>query len=308
MSKFLNPSRSGTAVLVAVFVGTAASGMPPFGDFGQPANLETIPGSSPALNTPAVDGCASQAPDGLSIVFNSNRSGSQDLYIAKRGSTDQGFGTPQRLPAPVNLTDSDEFCPTLTRGGRLYFSSTRAGDIGDLYVSRQGPAGWSAPTELGGDINTGAMEESVSLYENSAGNSVLVFSRRNANGTGGQIFESVDGGPATLVGGGPNAVGSNNRPSLTHDGKTIFFDSVRPGTLGGPDLYYATRSGPDGPFGAAVHLSELSSPTFDARPFISWKGTVLTFSSARTGSESAAPDIWYTTREKDSSMEFRVAP
>jgi Tol biopolymer transport system component len=51
-------------------------------------------------------------------------------------------------------------------------------------------------------------------------------------------------------------------------------------------------------FGPAKHLSSLNSPAFDARPGISWDGRELIFSSNRSGSESAAPDIWITSREK----------
>ena len=54
------------------------------------------------LNSPAVDGCASLSRDGLTLLFNSNRTGNFDLYVATRASKDVGFGTPRALPAPVN--------------------------------------------------------------------------------------------------------------------------------------------------------------------------------------------------------------
>ena len=94
-------------------------------DWSGPMNLEALPGSSTAVNTPAVDGCASHSPDGLTIVFNSNRSGADfDLYMATRPSTSEGFGTPVRLPAPVN-SSANEACATIANGHRLYFSSDR---------------------------------------------------------------------------------------------------------------------------------------------------------------------------------------
>src|SRR3982751_710040 len=89
-------------------------------DWSAPANLESLPGSSPAINTPAVDGCASHSQDGLTLVFNSNRSGDFDLYMATRSSTSEGFGAPVRLPAPVNSTNN-EACATIANGHRLYF-------------------------------------------------------------------------------------------------------------------------------------------------------------------------------------------
>jgi len=101
-----------------------------------------------------------------------------------------------------------------------------------------------------------------------------------------------------LVAGGANSSASDNRPSVTRDGLTIFFDSTRTGTLGGPDLYYATRSNTWEPFGPAIHLTSLSSSVFDARATISKDGSFLTFSSQRAGGEGPAPDMYYATREK----------
>jgi len=117
-------------------------------------------------------------------------------------------------------------------------------------------------------------------------------------GTDGEILESVDGAPARPVGGGPSSSASDNRPSITRDGLTIFFDSDRYGTLGGSDIFYATRSSTSEDFGPAIHIDAVNSPAFDARPFISFDGQTLLFSSARPGNPSPAPDMWYSTRRK----------
>ena len=262
------------------------------------ANLESLPGSSSAVNTAAVDGCASHSPDGLTIVFNSSRGGNQDLYMATRSSTSQGFGAPTALPGPVN-SSANEACPTIANGHRLYFSSDRDDPAYDLYVSRLGAGGWSDPVNLGSDINRpGWLDEAVDFFEDEDGNEVMIFTSRLPNGTQGKIYQSVNGGPASLVPGGPHSSASDARASVTNDGLAIFWDSTRSGGLGGPDLYYATRSSTSQPFGTAVHLQQLSSPAFDARPYISKDGTFLTFSSGRAGSESPAPDIWFATRDK----------
>jgi Tol biopolymer transport system component len=268
-------------------------------DWSAPASLESLPGSSTAVNTPAVDGCASHSQDGLTIIFNSNRGGAdQDLYMATRSSKSEGFGTPVRLPAPVN-TSANEACATIATGNRLYFSSDRDDPAYDIYVTKRGPNGWSKPANLGPNINTpGWLDEAAAFYDD-GGNEVMLFSSRGSGGAGdGNIYESVNRGPKSLLAGGPNSSASDNRPSVTRDGLTIFFDSTRTGSLGGPDLYYATRSSTSQPFGTAIHLQHLSSPAFDARAVISKDGSFLTFSSGRSGSESPAPDIWLTTRDK----------
>ena len=287
----------GAGGLAAIATATAVAAKN-WDSWSTPVNLESLPGSSSAGNSPAVDGCASHSADGLTIVFNSNRAGNQDLYMATRSSTSEGFGTPVLLPAPINGPSNDA-CPTVANGHRLYFSSDRDDPSYDIYVSKRGPNGWSQPQNLGPNINTaGWLDEAAAFYDD-GGDQVMLFSSRQAGGAGdGNIYQSVNGGPKSLVAGGPNSSASDNRPSVTRDGLTIFFDSTRSGGLGGPDLYYATRSSTSQPFGPAIHLQSLSSSVFDARATISKDGSFLTFSSQRPGGESAAPDIYYASREK----------
>src|SRR5256885_11970971 len=122
----------------------AAVAMPGFGEWSAPANLETLPGSATDINTAAVDGCSSLSPDGLTIVFNSNRTGNFDLYMATRSSKTEGFGAPVSLPEPVN-SSANESCATIATGKRLYFASDREDAAYDRYVTRLGPNGWSTP-------------------------------------------------------------------------------------------------------------------------------------------------------------------
>jgi len=278
-------------------VAGAAWAMPPFGPWSAPDNLANLPGTGPGISTPAVDGCASLSRDGLTLIFNSNRTGNFELYVATRPDTSSGFGSPRALPAPVN-GPANESCATFGPGNRLYFASDRDDPAYDLYVTKKGPNGWSTPHNLGPNINRpGWLEESPAFYE-AGGHEIMLYSARRPDGTDGEILESVDGAPAKPVGGGPYSSASDNRPSITRDGLTIFFDSDRYGTLGGPDIFYATRSSTSEDFGPAIHIDAVNSPGFDARPFISFDGQTLLFSSARPGNPSPAPDMWYSTRIK----------
>lgn len=282
---------AGLSAAATIGLATAAAvAMPSFGDWSTPANIESLPGSSTEINTESIDGCASISPDGLTLAFNSFRTGNQQIYLATRSSTSEGFGDPVMLPATVN-TQGLESCPTITRGHRLYFTRTQ-GDPGDLFVSKLGPNGWSEAQRLGPAVNnTGTVEESASIYEDDDGREVLVFSRRPAGpfvGPNGKIYQSVDGGPATLVAGGPHSSASDNRPSVTHDGRTIFWDSDRTGALGGPDYWYATRTSTSQPWGQAIHIPQVSSAVADTRPFVNWRGDELII--------SASSDIWFATR------------
>jgi len=284
---------AGAGVAGLLVLATGAMAMPAFTDWSAPADIESLPGSSSDVNSASIDGCASISPNGLTLAFNSFRSGNQQIYLAHRSSTSEGFGAPEMLPEPVN-GPAQEFCPTIMQGNRLYFSSSRGGDPGDIYVSKLGPKGWSAPQNLGSSVNAaGSVEESATFYEDEDGREVLLFSRRPPGplvGPNGKVYQSVGGAPATLVGGGVNSSSSDNRPSVTHDGKTIFWDSQRTGSLGGPDIWYATRGSTSETWGQAVHLSQVSTAAADTRPYVSWDGETLIV--------SANNDMWISTREK----------
>lgn len=288
----LIPGSARHALVVTGLLATGGVAMPAFEEWSALADIESLPGSSTDINSASIDGCASISPDGLTLAFNSFRTGGQQIYLATRESTSEGFGDPVMLPATIN-TPGIESCPTITRGKRLYFTRTR-GDPGDLFVSRLGPNGWSEAERLGPAINDPALvEESASFYEDDQGREVMVFSRRPPGplvGPDQKIYQSVDGAPATLVAGGPHSSSSDARPSVTHDGRTIFWDSLRTGTLGGPDIWYATRSNTSEAWGHAIHLPQLSSSMGDVRPFVSWRGDMMLVGTAN--------DIYFADRSK----------
>ena len=282
---------------VALCTSAVVTGMPGFGTWSAPVKVNSGVGSAGPINTGSVDGCVTLSRDGLDIYFTSMRSGKFQLYTAHRSSTALAFGPPQRLPDTINAENAA--CPSIIGRNTLYFIRAINGDPGDIYVSHRSSGDWG-PAVAVDFMNSELLDETVAAYEDEQGREVLMWSSRNQDGSGGVILQYVEGGDVELVPGSPNEVGSNNRASITHDGLTIFFDSVRPGGLGGPDLYYATREHTSDPFGPAVHLESLSSPGFDARPWIIWNGTQLFFSSNREGSTSPAPDVWMASRNKSS--------
>lgn len=300
----LRPVAYALGTLAFAFASATGGEAKNWGNWSAPVSIESLPGSSSLLNTPAVDGCPSLSPDGLEIYFTSNRPGGLggvDIWMASRSSTAVGFGDPVNLGAAINRS-ADDSCPTMTQGGRLFFGSRRHDPVphGDLYVARRGPKGWGVVERLGPNINSdGVIEESVALFEDEGGNEVIHFNR------GGRIYYSVNFGPAQLAPGGVNSSSIDKRPGVRKDGLEIFWDSERYGTLGGSDFWTATRSSTSDPWGTAVHLPSLSAPGpggffgpgFDARPFLSRDGSTLVFGSVRDGGEGVV-DLYISTRQK----------
>lgn len=82
--------------------------------------------------------------------------------------------------------------------------------------------------------------------------------------------------------------------SLTGDELEIFFQSNRPGGSGGFDLWMATRTSTEEPFGNIRPLYELNSPEGDVGPYIMPDGLTLYFISFRDDSNKQG--IYKATR------------
>lgn len=88
------------------------------------------------LNTTFEDQQPNVSHDGLTIVFASNRGGNMDIYMAKRASTADAWGTPRDISVDLNFptAGSAETRPSLSWDmQRLYY-----GADGQVYLSHKG--------------------------------------------------------------------------------------------------------------------------------------------------------------------------
>jgi Tol biopolymer transport system component len=97
--------------------------------------------------------------DGNTLFFASNRplSGDKvkDFDIWKVVRTKSGWGNPENLGAIIN-TPSDEFYPSITRSGNIYFTAAYKGGPGreDIYVAKWANNTFEKPIALDTAINT----------------------------------------------------------------------------------------------------------------------------------------------------------
>lgn len=291
-------SRRGALACGGMILAASAVGASQFGGWRLPVNAQE--GSDPALNTEFNDGCPILSHDGLSLYLASNRPGGlggQDIWVAHRRNTRSGWDAPINLGAPVNSA-FDDFCPAPGPHRTLFFVSRRDEPNGDIYRTRSTRRGWEQPVRLGPEINSADQEWSPSWFLDDEGREVLYFSSTRPGGPGLQdIYYSVNYGPAHLAPGALNTEFDDARPNVRRNGREIVFDSTRPGTLGGPDLWTATRSSTSAPWSQPTHLSQLSSTAADTRATLSWDGTYLVFGSARAGGEGSS-DIYVSKRHK----------
>lgn len=125
-------------------------------------------------------------------------------------------------------------------GSALYFSSNRQGGFGgyDLYVSYNKDGDWTAPQNLGAEVNSVGNEitpffDGVNLY----------FASNYHAGMGGyDLFQSdVVMGEWTYplnLGNGINSPGDDYYPALKQGDQTLYFSSNRLGGRGSDDIYF----------------------------------------------------------------------
>ena len=300
--------------LAGIVVFAAVAHAMHFSAWGTAVKLDEITGNHADLNTPSLDGCPIQSPDGLSLYMATNRPGGKgglDIWVASRSSTKDGWGAPENLPEPINSA-LDDFCPTPLHGDGLLFVSRRgeAGvtcGLGDIYYARRNPAhGWSEPSHLAcaPDGPNSPLDEQGPSYVQG----MLYFSSSTLPpGNSGELYVSektgdMEFGPATPMTELNDAGANDIQPNVRKDGREIVFSSNRTGSAGA-DIWSATRASVDSPWSAPVNLGpNVNTPLGESRPSFSWDGEQLLFGRAGGAGTNeggtGASDIYVTTREK----------
>ena len=238
----------------------------------------------------------------------SNRPGGQgllDIWVSNRESTDDPWGAPENLGAPVNSA-ADDFCPTPVRGGGLFFVSREANagscGLGDIYFTRNNPAkGWTEPRNLGcapGGPNTALDEQGPSYVENDD-DAFLFFSSSSAVVPGDiYVSQKLSGwnfGGSVPAAGLNDAAANDIQPNVRKDGLEVVFSSNRAGGLGAQDIWVATRDAFGAPWSAPVNLGGgVNTAAAESRPSLSKNARQLLFGRA-PGPEGIG-DIYVSTR------------
>jgi hypothetical protein len=278
---------------------------PDFSDWSTAQKVDEIEGNSPEVNTPSLDGCPMESPDGLSLYMASNRPGGLgglDIWVSRRDSPDAAWGAPENLGEPVNSA-ADDFCPTPIHGGGLFFVSREAlpGSCGlaDIYFTRRDPArGWSEPEHLAcapAGPNSALDEQGPSYVQ-----ARLYFSRSSATVAGDLYVSKKHGmtfGPAEPITELNDPSANDIQPNVRKDGREIVFSSNRSGTLGSQDLWAATRASVEDPWSAPVNLGPaVNTAAGETRPSLSWDAETLYF--GRMPGPEGSTDIYVSTRAK----------
>lgn len=217
---------------------------------------ETPLNAGPAVNGPANELCPTLATNARELYFVSDRAGgcgAQDLYVARRADKRDDFSwqTPENLGCLIN-SPSNDFTPSpwedeSTGRAVLYFSSNRPGGPGgtDIYYATSEDEGVFGVAAIDWSLSTSSDDQRPHVRKDGL---EIFFDSNRPGSLGADLWTSTRAdtadpwSPATNLGATVNSSATEGRPSLSFDGRTLYFMSSRPGGSGGIDLYVTDRS------------------------------------------------------------------
>ena len=203
-------------------------------------------------------------------------------------------------PVPNISTPSDEYLGTLSPDGQYFYFTRR------MYVTDNSPFGqggkvqrefFSCSEKKGGNFGMGAaLPEPFNNAEGEGSptinltNDLLIFVQRhnvklqNASYPNYDLYFSEYDGygwtePKPLQGKVNRSDSWESQPSLSSDGRVLFFASDRPGGYGGSDIWYSTRKS-DGSWNDPVNMGPtINTDRNERSPFLHTDSKTLYFSS-----------------------------
>jgi outer membrane protein OmpA-like peptidoglycan-associated protein len=217
---------------------------------------------------------------------------------------------PENLGPGVNSKDA-EYSPSLTADRQtLVFTRRslpldiadpyRGSEVENFFISHYDGTRWTDARDMGAPLNTSGNEGAQSL---SADGRELFFTACNrADGMGScDIYYSLRTGtrwsPPINLGAGINSPYWDSQPSVSSDGKKLYFSSARPGSYGNMDIWVATRDD-KGQWGNVQNLGPvINTAGRELSPFIHPDNQTLYFASDGHAGMGGL-DLFYSTLDE----------
>jgi tetratricopeptide (TPR) repeat protein len=211
----------------------------------------------------------------------------------------------------INTVDN-EYWPSITADGQTMMFTRQANNKNnpdtyvvaqeDFYISIYSDSSWQKAYNAGPPLNTRHNEGAQSLSSDGSYMYFTACDRSEGLGSCDIYFSAFRNGKWTEPANLKSPVNTSrweSTPSISADGKTLFFSSSRPGGIGGKDIWYS-RLSDNNLWENPVNLGNLVNTTGDEMsPFIHFDGKTLYFASdGRVG--MGGFDL-YVTRMKDDS-------
>ena len=223
------------------------------------------------------------------IFLKSEKADNRNKIVATKSARDARFAAvainnpvpfePKTLGDKINTPQYSEYLPTLTADGETMIFTRLMGRQEDLFSSKKIEGEWGLATAVE-ELNT---ENSEGAQAISADGKLLMFAARDRpDGLGSHdiYYSKKQKDKWTPAKGFPaiNTEWWESQPSISADGRTIYFTSNRPGGLGGLDIWYVRFEA--GKWQAAKNLgAPINTSWDDQTPFIHPDGMTLYFTS-----------------------------
>ena len=189
---------------------------------------------------------------------------------------------------PVNLgksinSDHDEYLPTTTSDGeQIVFTRQKSKDNEDVMISHFVKGKWTKSRSFGKEINT-KNNEGMAKFETHGKAFYFAGCLRSDTEGGCDIYkaelENGEVSEVVRVEGNLNSASWDSQPSITCDGRFMFFSSSREGGKGGGDIWMS-RLGKNGEWSYPENLGgTINTEGDEEAPFVSSDGQTLYFTS-----------------------------
>ncbi|MBU0487378.1 MAG: OmpA family protein [Bacteroidetes bacterium] len=248
-----------------------------------------------ALNTDYADHSPIFIGDESQIVFSSSRQGStggkiyegynfyDDIWISDNVNGE--WQKPRNMGHEMNTIRHDAAVGISVDGLQLLVYVYDDRELGDIYISKFVNGDWSGPDPVKGGVNT-RMNETDAAF--SADGKYILFSSLRKDGFGGLDMYQADLMPdgsywnVRNLGDVLNTPFDERSPYLHPDGKTLYFASNGPGSMGGFDIFQSNLV--DGKWSAPVNLGfPINSPDDDVFFMPTFDGVRAYYSSKKKG-------------------------
>ncbi len=220
--------------------------------------------------------------------------------------------SPVNMGKGINSAD-DEYWPSITADGltMMFTRQGRPAERGmnrvpaqeDFYLSYFGEDGWSVAVNAGPPLNSPANEGAQTLSSDGTYMYFTACDRPGGAGSCDIYFSSFSSGKWSIpfnVGPPVNTSHWESQPSVSANGRMLFFSGNKPGGFGGKDLWYSVKK-KDNSWSEPINMGAMINTDGDEMsPFIHFDGRTLYFSSdGRPG--MGGFDIYMTRMDDDST-------
>lgn len=188
---------------------------------------------------------------------------------------------PKNLGSNIN-TPLSEYFPGVTADDQtLIYTRLEKGTNEEFYISHKEGKNWGKGQNMGYPVNTPQNEGTISLSSDGQYIFFTGCNRQEGEGSCDIYFSALDGDvwkePRNL--GFPiNTRAWESQPSLSFDGKTMYFSSNRPGGYGESDIWYTTYS--KGHWSPPMNMGPtINTSASEQVPFIAKDDQTLYFNS-----------------------------